>query len=91
MLKYGCDATAITWPSPIPRKLSPVCCSVNPYCVEKTYGTPPNERYRMPRMIADHKSRKRTMSCVERRTKGVLSECFKADTKDLLASSRGDL
>lgn len=45
----------------------------------------------MPRMIADHRSRKRTMSCVESRTKGVLSECERAVGKDLLASSRGDL
>jgi hypothetical protein len=40
-----------------------------PYCVSKTYGTPPNERYRIPRIRALHISRKSTINCVVRRTR----------------------
>lgn len=44
-----------------------------PYCVSKTYGIPPNDRYRIPRIRALHISRNRTINCVVRRTEDQLA------------------
>jgi hypothetical protein len=52
-----------------------------PYCVSKTYGTPPNDRYRIPRMRALHISRKRTINCVVSRTDDQLAWRLVRDAK----------
>ena len=51
LFQTGCDNAAIIMPTPIPRKLSPMNSSLNPWR-PKIMGNAWKERYRIPRIRA---------------------------------------